>query len=101
MNCHDIQEEMGPIVLVNPVLFELLDLELESQVVVGRARTTIGWTILTKNLRNVHLVDRRERERMQFVFREKGASERARAPNYLLLLSSPIPPLSSREIRTS
>ena len=60
MNCHDIQEEMGPIVLVNPVLFEFLDLELESQVVVGRAR--IGWTILTKNLRNVQSVDRRERE---------------------------------------
>ena len=38
MNCHDIQEEMGPIVLVNPVLFEFLDLELESQVVVSRAR---------------------------------------------------------------
>ena len=98
MNCHDIQEEMGPIVLVNPVLFEFLDLELESQVVVGRARTTIGWTILTKNLRNVHLVDRRERERMQFVFREKGASERV--PRIIYCYYHP--PLSSRrEIRTS
>ena len=70
---------------------------------------TIGWTILTRNLWNVHLVDPRERTgmewderaRMQFVFHEKGAS--GRVPRIIYCYYPPLlsSPSLIREIRTS